>query len=440
MRMAARLFSAIALIVAAASPAAAQPRHDALRIIAPAAPGGGWDQTARVMQQVLQEAGIAAGISVENIPGAAGTIGLARFIGAERGNGDAVMVSGLIMLGAIVTNRSPVTLDDVVPIARLTGEYEVLAVPVTSPFRTLADFLAAFKARPEAISWGGGSAGGSDQIIAGLIAEAVGIAPRRVNYIAFSGGGESLSAILGGQVSVGVNGLAEFAPHINAGAVRVLAISSGQRLAGLDVPTLREQGVDIEFENWRSVVAPPGISNDDRQRLEGTIEAMVRSPQWRAALERYRWIDRYLGGADYARFVDDEDARVQGILRELGTGREEGGALASAGPYPLLVLAGLLVFGVAAIVSFRKLGEPDKARPTGYPAPGWRPIALLAAGIVLHLTLAERAGFIVAAAALFWFTARAFDARHPLRDAAFAVAVSVSAWVLFARVLQLALP
>jgi putative tricarboxylic transport membrane protein len=436
MPMAARLFSAVVLIVAAAIPAAAQPRHEALRIIAPAAPGGGWDQTARVMQQVLQESGIAAGISVENIPGAAGTIGLARFIGAERGNGDAVMVSGLIMLGAIVTNRSPVTLDDVVPIARLTGEYEVLAVPVNSPFRTLADFLEAFKARPESVSWGGGSAGGSDQILAGLIAEAVGIAPRRVNYIAFSGGGESLSAILGGQVSVGVNGLAEFAPHINAGAVRVLAISSGQRLAGLDVPTLREQGVDVEFENWRSVVAPPGISNEDRDRLEGTIEAMVMSPQWRAALERYRWIDRYLGGAEYARFVDDEEARVQGILRELGTGREEGSALANAGPYPLFVLAGLLVFGVAAFRSFRLKPEATTDQAT----PGWRPIALLAAGIVLHLTLAERAGFIVAAAALFWFTARAFDARHPLRDAAFAVAVSVGAWLLFARVLQLALP
>ena len=430
----------IAACVFCAAPASAQPRHEALRIIAPAAPGGGWDQTARVMQQVLQESGIAAGISVENIPGAAGTIGLARFIGAERGNGDAVMVSGLIMLGAIVTNRSPVTLDDVVPIARLTGEYEVLAVPVNSPFRTLADFLEAFKARPESVSWGGGSAGGSDQILAGLIAEAVGVAPRRVNYIAFSGGGESLSAILGGQVSVGVNGLAEFAPHINAGAVRVLAISSGQRLAGLDIPTLREQGVDVEFENWRSVVAPPGISTEDRDRLEGTIEAMVMSPQWRAALERYRWIDRYLGGAAYARFVDDEEARVQGILRELGTGLEEGSALANAGPYPLFVLAGLLAFGIAAFVSLRKPGEPDKARPTGYPAPGWRPTALLAAGIVLHLTLAERAGFIVAAAALFWFTARAFDARHPLRDAAFAVAVSAGAWLLFSRVLQLALP
>jgi putative tricarboxylic transport membrane protein len=245
-------------VLAAAANAAAQPSIDELRIIAPAAPGGGWDQTARVMQQALQRAGLVRIAPVENVPGAAGTIGLARFIGAEAGRRDVVMVSGLIMLGGIVTHRSPVTLHDVTPLARLTGEYEVIAVPAASPFRTLRDLLDAFIARPGSISWGGGSAGGSDQILAGLVADAVGVSPSRVNYIAFSGGGESLAAILGGQVSVGINGLAEFAPQIEAGTLRPLAISSAERLPGVDVPTLREQGLAIEFENWRSLMAPAG--------------------------------------------------------------------------------------------------------------------------------------------------------------------------------------
>ena len=256
MRLPARAIVVLAIVLPATS--AAQPRYDQLRVIAPAAPGGGWDQTARAMQQALQREGIARLAPVENIPGAAGTIGLARFMGAERGSSDAVMVSGLIMLGGIVTNRSPVTLADVVPIARLTGEYKVIAVPAASPLRSLQDLLTAFKARPESISWGGGSAGGSDQILAGLVADAVGVDPRRINYIAFAGGGESLSAILGGQVSVGINGLAEFAPQLEAGTLRALAISSADRLPGLDVPTLREQGVAVDFENWRSVVAPTG--------------------------------------------------------------------------------------------------------------------------------------------------------------------------------------
>ena len=258
--------------------------------------------------------------AVENIPGAAGTIGLARFISAERGQGDVVMVSGLIMVSAIVTNGSPVTLREVTPIARLTGEYEVIVVPAASPFRSLKDLIQAFKERPESISWGGGSAGGTDQILAGLFADAVGVSPRRVNYIAFSGGGEAMSAILGGQVSVGINGLAEFLPQIEAGTVRVLALSSAERLPHLDAPTLREQGVDIEFENWRSLVAPPGISAGDLARAKATTEAMVRSAEWREALERYRWIDRYLAGEGFDRFMEAEDARVRAILTKLGLG------------------------------------------------------------------------------------------------------------------------
>src|SRR5688572_3569022 len=313
----------VAAILFTSAPAPAQAPYDQLRIIAPAAPGGGWDQTARVMQQVVQQTGLARTVSVENIPGAAGLIGLARFIGAERGNGDAVMVNGLIMLGAIVTQQSEVTFANVTPIARLTGEYEVLTVPMSSPFRTLDDFIRAFKERPEAISWGGGSAGGSDQILAGLIADAVGVAPRRVNYIAFSGGGESLSAILGGQVSVGINGLAEFAPQIEAGTVRALAISSAERLPGLDIPTLREQGVDVEFENWRSVVGPPGLSAADRERMESAIASLVASAEWQAALTKYRWIDRYLTGPEFLRFVANEERRVQNILTQFGTDDEE---------------------------------------------------------------------------------------------------------------------
>ena len=415
------------------SPARAQQLYSYLRIVAPAAPGGGWDQTARVMQQALQQASIVRTVSVDNIPGAAGTIGLARFIG-ERGRDDTIMVSGLIMLGGLVTYRSPITLRDVTPIARLTGEYEVIVVPAASPLKTLSDVIQALKTHAEAISWGGGSAGGSDQILAGLVADAVGVAPRRINYIAFSGGGESLSAIIGGQVSVGINGLAELEPQIEAGTVRALGISSAERLPGLNVPTLREQGVNVEFENWRSVVAPPGISAADRQRLESAVAAMVRSQTWREALERYRWIDRYLTGDGFVQFVDAEEARVRAILRQLGTGRSETSTLASAGPYPLLVLAGLAIFGVASLFAGWRHGGTSSDEATR------GSVWLIAAGIAVNLVLAERAGFVVASALLFWLTARAFDARHPIRDGAFAVGTSLAAYFLFSRVLQLPLP
>ena len=419
--------------------AGAQPIYQQLRIVAPAAPGGGWDQTARVMQQVLQQSGVARATSVENVPGAAGTIGLARFMGAERGNPDALLVSGLIMLGGIVTHRSPVTLRDVTPIARLTGEYEVIVVPSTSPFRTLQDVIARLRERPASISWGGGSAGGSDQILAGLVADAAGVDPSRINYIAFSGGGESLSAIVGGQVSVGVNGLAELAAQIDAGTIRVLAISSGERLPGLDAPTLREQGIDVVFENWRSVVAPPGITPADRDRLAGAVEAMVRSTAWRDALGRYRWLDRYLAGDAFAAFVAAEEARVRTVLRKLGTEGAGGEGTVPTGRYPIFVLVGLAVFALAALVRPRR--PPSRLRRFGETGrEGVRSIVLLAAGAALYLISAERAGFVIASTVLFWLTARAFDDRHAIRDAVAAAGVATASYLLFARVLDVSLP
>ena len=259
----------------AVTPARADPLYQHLRLVAPAAPGGGWDQTARAMQAVLQEAGIVHTSSVENIPGAAGTIGLARFISAERGQGDVLMLSGLIMLGAVVTHRSPVTLREVTPIARLIGEFEVVVVPAASPFRTLGDLVAAFRAAPESISWGGGSAGGTDHMLAGLIVAAAGVDPRRTNYIAFSGGGEAATALLGGQVTAGISGYSEFGQHIASGRLRAIAVSSAERLADLNVPTLREQGLDVELANWRAVMAPPGLDESQTRALTAVVDGWL---------------------------------------------------------------------------------------------------------------------------------------------------------------------
>lgn len=410
-----------------------------LRLIAPAAPGGGWDQTARAMQPVLQAAGIVSTSSVENIPGAGGTIGLARFISAERGSGDVLLLSGLIMLGAVLTNHSPVTLRDVTPIARLTGEFDVVVVPTGSPYQSFADLMAAFRQHPEAVSWAGGSAGGADQILAWLIADAVGVEPRRLNYVPYAGGGEALSAILGGQVSVGISGLEGLAPHIEAGTIRVLAVSSGERLPTLDAPTLREQGVDIELENWRSLVAPPGISAADRARLLAAVDAMVRSPAWRDTLVRYRWSDRYLAGDDFAAFMRAEEARVQEILTKLGT--TDAGAPASVGRYPLFVLSGLAITGVLFVVSLvRQRADDDSARSTPFTPVTWRGVLFVAAAIAVDLLFVDRAGFVLASTALFWLTARAFDASRPLRDAVLAFVFSLLAYLVFARLLQVSLP
>ena len=301
---------------AVAMPAAAQ--IQGLEIVVPAAPGGGWDQTGRAMQNALQEAGLASGVQVVNIPGAGGTIGLAQFVSSKEGQGDALMTTGLVMLGAMLTNQSPVSLDQVTPIARLTGEYEVIVVPANSEIQTLDDLIAKFKEDPGSVSWGGGSAGGTDHMLVGLIAKEVGVDPSQINYIPFAGGGEAVAAVLGGHVTAGVSGYQEFAGQIESGALRPLALSAPEKVDGIDVPTLKEQGVDVELTNWRGVIAPPGLSDEDKQALSDAVAQMVESEAWQNTLKERGWLDLYMPPEEFAQFLQQDREQVETVLKDIG--------------------------------------------------------------------------------------------------------------------------
>ncbi len=309
-----------ALALAAALPfGAAQAQVADLRIMAPAAPGGGWDQTARSMQQALQADKLATNVQVMNVPGAGGTIGLAQFVNGAKGDPNALIVGGYVMVGAIITNKSPVDLSQVTPIARLTGEYEAIAVPASSPLKTVADLVAALKADPQKVSWAGGSAGGTDHITAGLIAKAVGVDPTKINYIAFSGGGESLASILGGKVTAGISSLSEYVAQAKAGKLRVLAVSSAERLAEApEVPTFKESGIDVEIQNWRMVAAAPGITDAQKATLTETIDKMAKSKTWRDILATKGWADTYLSGPAFEAQLAKDIASTQVILKEVG--------------------------------------------------------------------------------------------------------------------------
>jgi putative tricarboxylic transport membrane protein len=291
---------------------------DDIKIIAPANPGGGWDQTARAMQDVMQGAGIAKSATVENVGGAGGTVGLAQLADKEKGNPNVLMVNGLVMVGAILTNQSAVTLEQTTPIARLTGEYEVIVVPASSDIQDLGQLIEKLKADTGAVAWGGGSAGGTDHILAGLIAQAAGADATKINYVPFSGGGEALAAILGGHVTAGVSGLSEWVGQIQAGELRALAISSPEKLEGVDIPTLKEQGVDVELANWRAVVAAPGIDDAQKKALADAVDAMVKSDGWKKVLADKGWMDLYMSGDEFTKYLADENARVSAILKTLG--------------------------------------------------------------------------------------------------------------------------
>jgi len=289
-----------------------------LKIVAPAAPGGGWDQTARSMQQALMTSGIAKSVQVTNVPGAGGTVGLAQFVNGAKGDGNQLMVNGFVMMGAILTNNAPVTLDQVTPIARLSAEAEAIVVPANSPIKSVKDLAAAVKTDPAKVTWAGGSAGGVDHIAVALFAKAAGADPTKINYIPFSGGGEALAAILGGKVTAGISGFGEFESQVKAGKLRVIAVTSPQRLPGVDAPTLKEEGIDLEITNWRSVVAAPGITPDQRKTLLDTVDKMVKSKEWVEILKQKGWDDAYLAGDQFGAFLKQEQSRVTDVLKSVG--------------------------------------------------------------------------------------------------------------------------
>jgi putative tricarboxylic transport membrane protein len=289
-----------------------------LKFLVPNAPGGGYDVTARTAAKAFEEAKLTGAIEVFNLPGAGGTVGLGRTVN-ESGDDRLVMSMGLGVVGSVFTNSSPATLADVTPIARLTQETEVVVVGKDSPFNTMADLLAAWKADPAGTPVGGGSSpGGPDHLAPMLIAEAVGIVPRDVNYVAYDGGGELLAAVLGGKVAFGVSGLGEYAEQIAAGELRLLAVTGAQRAAGFDAPTLREAGVDVEFTNWRGIVAPPDLDDKGRAELIGAFTALHDTPEWRDALARNGWDDAFLPAEGFGAFLASENERVAGVLRGLG--------------------------------------------------------------------------------------------------------------------------
>ncbi|MEK1854094.1 MAG: tripartite tricarboxylate transporter substrate binding protein [Phyllobacterium sp.] len=288
------------------------------KIMAPAAPGGGWDQTARTIQTALQDEKISGSVQVVNVPGAGGTIGLAQFANSAKGDPSQLIVGGYVMVGAILTNASPVTLEQVTPIARLTGEYEALVVPAASPIKSMADLVEKLKADPGAVSWGGGSAGGTDHITAGLIAKAAGVDPTKVNYIAFSGGGEALAAILGGQVTVGISGYGEFESQIKAGALRIIGISSDAKVEGIDAPTFKEGGVDVAIQNWRMVAAAPGISAEQEAAIGADVEKLVKSKSWQDQLKAKGWADTYLAGDAFKAQLAKDTEATSAILKDIG--------------------------------------------------------------------------------------------------------------------------
>jgi putative tricarboxylic transport membrane protein len=289
-----------------------------LKMMIPANPGGGWDSTGRALGRALQESGAAASVSYDNKGGAAGIIGLAQFVNASKGDPNALMVMGAVMLGGIITGKPPVSLGQATPLARLTSEYNVFVLPSNSPHKTMKDVIEQLKKDPGSVKWGGGSRGSTEHIAAAMMAREVGVDPAKINYVAFRGGGEATAAILGGNVTVGGSGYSEFAEYITAGKMKPIGVTSPTRLKGIDVPTLKELGINVVIGNWRGVYGAPGITAEQRKALTDLVVKASKSKAWAESLEKNTWTPALMTGPDFEKFVDDEFASLRAVMVKSG--------------------------------------------------------------------------------------------------------------------------
>ena len=289
-----------------------------IKMMIPANPGGGWDTTGRALGKALQDAGVASSVTYENKGGAAGIIGLAQYANATKGDGNSLMVMGAVMLGGIITGKPPVSLDKVTPIARLTSEYNVFVVPANSPLKTMKDVVEQMKKDPGSVKWGGGSRGSTEHIAAAMLAREVGVDATKINYVPFRGGGEAVAAILGGNVTVGGSGYSEFQQYIETGKMRPIAVTSAKRLKGIDIPTMIEQGYNIDIGNWRGVYAPAGLSAAQRKALTDMVLKATKSKSWAESLEKNNWTPAWMPNPQFDDFVDREFASLRATMVKAG--------------------------------------------------------------------------------------------------------------------------
>ena len=292
-----------------------------LDIIVPADPGGGWDQTGRALQKELQATGLAKTINVTNVGGAGGTVGLASLANVTEPN--TLMVTGLVMVGAVETNKSQARIEDTTPIARLTEEPLVIVVPAESKYTTLQELVDDIVANGKSVTVTGGSAGGADHILAGMLLKQAGVPSEKLvdtlNYVAYSGGGESLSALLGNKVSAGISGVGEYSEQVKVGTLRALAVTSPEKVEVLpDVPTLHDAGYGFDLTNWRGVLAPAGITDDERAALEDVLTELHASEEWQATLDEKGWADAFVTGADFDDYLQQNIADIQAVLQDIG--------------------------------------------------------------------------------------------------------------------------
>ncbi len=417
----------------------------ATTLIVPSNPGGGWDQTARFLQRaILDQDLLPVSLEVINRGGGGGTIALAELIEQFEGDADKLMVTGFGMVGSSLMHGSSYSLDQVTPIARLTGEFQVVAVAQNSPYQTIGDLLEAFQTDPSSISWAGGSAGGSDQIFIVQVAEALGVSPSEVNYVAFTGGGEANAALMGEQVTAAITGYGEISGIAESGRVRVLAVSSPTRIVDENLPTFVESGVNVTFQNWRGIVAPPGITPDQQTYFIDIVTRARASDVWQETLSRNNWQDSFLVGHEFADFLKTNRERTAETLESMGVGKSSDTSAIGPQFFPKVVLLGLLSSGgifVFPILRARITAGPrspvDKRQKSG---PTWSAFLLVCSIALGYVVALAFVGFAIATPLYILGVSQMIQRKNIVRDIAIAIGMTGFIYLVFEFLLNVNVP
>jgi putative tricarboxylic transport membrane protein len=417
--------------------------------MAPANPGGGTDQIARLMQSAIALGKLSPRpMDVINRGGAAGAIGLADLVSRHYGDPHIIMASGSSVISSTVTQQSSLRLTDAEPLARLITDHLIVATPASSPFATIDALLEAFRKDPGAVTWCGGSAGGVDHILVGLIAEGCGIPMTSVRYIAYAGGGAASAALLGGQVTAGVTGYSEWRGLAEERRIRILASASAERFGDRQIPTLREVGLEVLFHQWRGVFAAPGVKPEHRAWWQSVIERMHDSDIWRQYITRSGWEDGYLAHEEFKELVHTDQERYTQMLSRLQIVRASGGS-APIGPYAVPTVIGAV--GLAALTAtVVEQWRAARGRMTiaaadddddGAEAPRiWNRLFLGLALLLIYIVALRMIGFLLATPVFLVALGLLMRSEHPLRDAIAGIVLTAGIWLIFTRLLYVSLP
>ena len=314
------LATAIILALSAANPAAAEQVVDKIHFLIPGGAGGGWDGTARGTGEALTKAGIVGSASYENMSGGGGGKAIGFLIENAASNHGTLMVNSTPIIIRSLTGRFPHNFRDLTMIAGTIGDYQALITGKDSPYKNFADVVAAYKMDPKKVSVGGGSVPGSlDHLVAAMAFQAAGADPTKVKYIPYDAGGKLNAAILSGEVAAGSTGFSEAVALAKAGEMRILAVTSPERVPAFkDAPTLKEQGYDVTFVNWRGFFGAPGLPAEKADQYRKALAAMYATPEWTAVRDRNGWVDIHNPGDKFSAFLENQEKVIKTLMQQLG--------------------------------------------------------------------------------------------------------------------------